>query len=90
MRTIALSAFRSLDMTNTCRVPLLPAILALRDAWIYVGTSYHSNNVPNIETSVDNFFSIITVLGVPNIYHVVENVVVFENMFDILRSDMCV
>jgi len=61
--------------------------------------------------SVDNFFSIITILNVSNIYpdnhyvqfgrdlddtrfryknDVVGNIVVFKNMFDILKSNTCV
>ena len=111
MRTITLSTFGSLNMTDFCQIPLLPTILALRDVWIHVGSSYYSNNVSNVEMSINNLFSIITILSIPNIYldnrhvwlgrnldngwfwckdNIVENVVIFENTFDILRSDICV
>ena len=44
--------------------PLL-TILALRDTRIHVGASHHHDDTSYIETSVNNFLSIVTVLGIP-------------------------
>ena len=109
METIALSAFRSLNVTDSCQVTPLPAIFALGDARVHVGTPYCSNNVSDIESSVDDFSSVATILVVPNIDpdnchiwlgrdfnnvwswrkdDVVENMIIFEDVFDILRGDM--
>jgi len=67
METIALSAFRSLNVTDSCQVTPLPAIFALEDARVHVGTPYCSNNVSDIKSSVDDFSSVATILVVPNI-----------------------
>ena len=110
MGTIALSAFRSLNVTDSCWVTPLLAIFTLRDARVHVGTFHCSNNVSDIESSVDDFSSVATILVVPNIDpdnchiqlgrdfnnvwswckdDVVEDMIIFEDVFDILRGDMC-
>ena len=109
MGTIALSVFRSLNTTYSCQVTLLPAIFVLGDARVYVGTSHCSDNVSDIESSVDDSFGIATILVVPNIDldnchvrlgrnfnnvwswckdDVIEDVIVLEDAFNILRGDM--
>ena len=67
MGTITLSAFRSLNVTDFCQVTPLLAIFALGDARVHVGTPHYSNNVSDIESSVNDFPGIATILVVPNI-----------------------
>jgi len=107
--TIALSAFRSLNATDSCQVIPLPAIFALGNTRVHVGISYCSDNVSNIESSVDDSSDIAIILVVPNIDpdnchirlgrdfnnvwsqckdNVVEDVIILEDAFDILRGDM--
>ena len=45
----------------------LPTILALRNFWVHVSSFYSSDNAPNIETSVNDFFCICAILGIPDI-----------------------
>jgi len=65
MRAIAFYAFGSLDIANPCRMTPLLTILALRDTKIHVGTPYCHNDTSYIETPVNNFLSIVTILGIP-------------------------
>ena len=44
---------------------LLLTVLALRNTRIHVGTSHHCNDTSYIETSVNNFLCIVTILGIP-------------------------
>jgi len=44
-----------------------PALFALRNTWIHVGAPYGSDDIPHVELSVNDFFSVITILSVPNI-----------------------
>ena len=52
----------------------LPTILTLRDTRVHVSTSNCSDYVSNVETPVDKFLGIVTILVVPNVdpdyYHV--------------------
>ena len=96
-------------MTDSCQVILLLAIFALGDTKVHIGTPHYSNNVSNIESSVDDFSSIATILVILNINldnyyiqlgrdfnnvwsqhkdNVIEDVIIFEDAFDILRGDM--
>jgi len=43
----------------------LSTILALRDTRIHVGTSHHCNDTSYIEMPVNDFLSIVTILGIP-------------------------
>ena len=65
MRAIAFYTFGSLDMAYPCQMTPLPTILALRDTRIHVGTSHCCNDTSYIETSVNNFLSIVTVSSIP-------------------------
>ena len=65
MKAIAFYAFRSLDMANPYQITPLPIILILRDTRIHVGAPHCRNNTSYIEVPVNNFLSIITVLGIP-------------------------
>jgi len=65
MQTITFCTFKTLDATNPSQMPPFPTVFALRDIRIHIGTSYHSNNVSNIELPVDYFLSIITILIIP-------------------------
>ena len=67
MGTITLSTFRSLNVTDSYQVIPLPAIFAWGDTRVYVGTPHYSDNVSDIESSVDDFSGIATVLVVLNI-----------------------
>jgi len=65
MRTIAFSTFGPLNMANPCCMTLLPTILALRDAWVYVGSLHCRNDISYVEPSIDDFPGIGASLGVP-------------------------
>jgi len=67
VRSIALDTLRSLNIAgHSCMSPL-PAILALRDIRIHIGTPNGSNILSNIETSVDETFSLTSTLDVPDV-----------------------
>jgi len=65
MRAIAFYAFGSLDIANPYQMTLLPTILALRDTRIHIGTPHCHNDTFYIEMPINNFLSIVTVLGIP-------------------------
>ena len=65
MRIITFCTFRILDATNSSQMPPFSTVFALRDTRIHIGTSYHSNNVSNIELPVDYFLSVIAILIIP-------------------------
>jgi len=65
MRAILFYIFGSLDTAYPCQMTPLPTILALRDTRIHVGTTHCCNNTSYIETSVNNFLNIVTILGIP-------------------------
>ena len=67
MWPIAFGALRTLNTANSCYMPPFPTIFALRSAWVHVSISHHSDNTSNVESPIDDFFSIITVLCVPDI-----------------------
>ena len=46
---------------------LFPTILALRNARVHVGTSYHSDYVSDVKSPVDYFLGIVAILVVPDI-----------------------
>jgi len=58
MRSVALYALRPLDMTYSCCMTPLPAILALRHAQIHIGSINCSNETPNVEIPIDNLLGI--------------------------------
>ena len=67
MRPITFGMFWSLNLTDTCQVSPFLAIFALRNIWIHVGAPHSSNDILHIESSVNDFFSVITILSVPDI-----------------------
>ena len=64
MRAVAFYAFGFLDIANLCQMTSLPTILALNDTRIYIGATHCHNGTSYIETPVNNFLSIVTVLGI--------------------------
>ena len=67
VRPIAFDAFGSLDSTRECGMPPLPAIFALGDSWIHICSSNRSDIVAHIEAPVNEEFSILPALYIPNI-----------------------
>ena len=67
MRPIAFGTLRPLNVANLYHMTPLPAIPALRNPQVYIGFPYSSDNTPNIETSVNDFFYICAILGIPDI-----------------------
>ena len=64
MRAIAFYTFGSLDIAYPCWMTPLPTILALRNTRIHVGALHCCDDTSYIETSVNNFLSVVTVLGI--------------------------
>jgi len=64
VRAIALGA---LDTVGHSHMSPLPAILALRDARVHVGSSNSYNKPPYIETPVNKTFSLASALNIPDI-----------------------
>ena len=64
MRPIALDILGPLNVTNTRHVSPLPTVLTLQDTQVHISTTYHSDETPYIETSIDNSFGLGTVLSV--------------------------
>ena len=81
MRPIALDTFGPLNVANTCCVTPLPTVLTLWDTWVHIGTIYCSNETSNIKSSVDNSFSLGTILSIPYI-NPDDNYIRFQRDFD--------
>jgi len=67
VRAVAFNTFGPLDTARESRVALFPAILALENSGIHVGTSYHGDVVPHIEAPVDKKLGVMATLYVPNV-----------------------
>jgi len=67
MRPIALNTLGLLDATNICCVSPLPIVLILWDTQVHISTMYYSNEIPHVETLIDDSFSSRTVLSIPDI-----------------------
>ena len=67
MRPITLYTFGLLNVIYSGCVPLFPAILALWDIWVHVGSTNHGDEAFYIKVSVNDFLSIGTVLCIPNV-----------------------
>ena len=67
IRSIIPYILSSLNVANTCHMPPLPTVFALWYIWIYIHTTYCCNITSNIESTIDNSFSVLTWLGVPDI-----------------------
>jgi len=65
VEAVALDAFSSSEsVCKYCMFPLL-AVLALRDVWVYIGTPDSNNIASYIEASVNEIFSLTTILDIP-------------------------
>ena len=53
MGTIALNAFGPLDAARESGVTPFPAIFALENSWVHVGSSDRSDVIAYVEASVD-------------------------------------
>jgi len=67
MRFVALDALGSLNIAGQSCVFPLPAILALRNTRIHIGTLNGSDVLSNIEASVDETFSLTSTLDIPDV-----------------------
>jgi len=67
VRAITFNAFCSLNPARQGGVTPFPAILAKRDARVYVCTSDGGNEVSYVEAPVNEHFRILTALNVPNV-----------------------
>jgi len=67
VRAIALDALGALNTVGHSHMSPLPAILALRDARVHVGSSNSHNKPPYIETPVNKTFSLASALNIPDI-----------------------
>jgi len=53
MRSVTFLAFRFMDTICECRMSPFPAIFALRNARVHVGTSHYGDVATNIKASVN-------------------------------------
>ena len=67
VRAIALDTLRALDMAGYSCMSPLPAILALRDARVHVGSLNGCNKPPYIKTPVNKTFSLTSALNISNV-----------------------
>ena len=67
VRAIALDTLRALDMAEHSHMFPSPAILALRDARVHVGSLHSRNKPPYIETPVNKTFNLTSALNIPDI-----------------------
>jgi len=51
--TVTFNAFGPLDTTRESGVAPFPAVFALGDSWVHVGSSDRSNVIAHVEASVD-------------------------------------
>jgi len=67
MQAVIFDALSPLDSTNACIVALLPAIFALGNTWIHVGTMNGSNESSYVESLVVEGFGFRAALSVPDV-----------------------
>ena len=67
VRTIAFDAFGTLDSTWKCWVSPFPAVFALRNAGVHVGSPNGCNEAANIKAPIDKHFCVRATLDVPDI-----------------------
>ena len=67
VRAIVLDALGALDTAGHSCMSLSPAILALRNAKVHVGSSNSCNKPPYIETPVNKTFSLTSTLNIPDV-----------------------
>jgi len=68
MGTITFHTFSSLNMTYSCHMPPLPTVLTLQYTWIHICIPNCYNVATNVESLVNDFLSIRSVLSIPNVY----------------------
>ena len=67
VRAITPHTLRSLYMTDSCCMILLPAILALWYTWVHICTLSCCNETTDVKPSVNDFLSVGSVLHIPNV-----------------------
>ena len=65
MQAIAFDTFCSLYSTNAGSVIPFPAVFALGDAWIHVGTAHSSDEPSNVKSLVNEGFGLRAALRIP-------------------------
>jgi len=68
METITFHIFSSLNITYSCHMPPLPTVLILWYAWIHIYALNCCNIATNVESLVNDFLSIQSILSIPNVY----------------------
>jgi len=67
VRTVAFDAFGTLDSTQKCCMSPFPAVFALRNTRVHVGSPNGRDVVANIKAPIDKRFYVIATLDVPDI-----------------------
>jgi len=67
VRAIALDIFGSLDITGQSHMSLSPAVLALRDTRIHIGSLNYHDKPPYIKAPVNKTLGLTATLNIPNI-----------------------
>ena len=67
MRSVAFDTLGSLNIAEQSCISPLPAIFALRDTRIHIGTPNGSDVLSNIEVSVDETFNLTPTLDIPDV-----------------------
>ena len=66
IRSVIFDTFRPMYVTSECCMTLLPTILALGYAWVYICISDCYNMASYIEIPIDETFSFKATLSIPN------------------------
>jgi len=67
VRAIAFDIFGSLDMAEQSHISPLPAVLTLRNSWIYIGSLNCHDKPPYIKAPVYKTLSLTATLNIPNV-----------------------
>jgi len=67
VRAITFDTFGSLDMAGQSCISPSPAVLVLRNSWIYIGSSNYHDKPPYIKAPVYKTLSLTATLNVPNV-----------------------
>ena len=67
MRSVVFNILRVLDPVESHCMILLPAVFTLRNAWVYICSTNHCDEAPNVEASVNQAFGLRTTLDIPDI-----------------------
>ena len=66
--SIAFSTSRDMRTTAEYRMALFPAVLALWNIWVHIGTLNGSNKLTYIEATVNDVLSQRTILGILDVH----------------------